>query len=184
MALKATIHRVQLQIADMDRHYYGEHGLTVARHPSETDERMMVRLLAFARHANDALAFGRGVSTEDEPDIWQKDLTGAIELWIQLGQPDEKAVRRACSRAARVVIYTYSGHGAATWWEQMAGKLSAFDNLEVVDIAPQSVEKLAGLAAKTMMLNCNFEDGEVLVASPEQAVEVALTVKKPPAGTQ
>ena len=93
MALKATIHKVQLQIADMDRHYYADHALTVAQHPSETDERMMVRLLAFALNADASLTFGRGVSTEGEPDLWRKDLTDAIEVWIQLGQPDESSRR-------------------------------------------------------------------------------------------
>ncbi|MDI5984838.1 YaeQ family protein [Halomonas sp. M4R5S39] len=180
MALKATIHRVQFQIADMDRHYYADHALTVARHPSETDERMMVRLLAFALHANEALAFGRGVSTEDEPDLWQKDLTGAIDLWIQLGQPDEKAIRRACGRAGRVILYTYSGHGAELWWEQVAGKCAALDNLSVIDIPPASVQALASLAAKGMTLSCTVQDGEVRLTSPEASVEVELTVRKQP----
>ncbi|MDR9440067.1 MAG: YaeQ family protein [Halomonas sp.] len=177
MALKATIHRVQLQIADMDRHYYAEHGLTVAQHPSETDERMMVRLLAFALNADETLAFGRGVSTEHEPDLWRKDLTGDIALWIQLGQPDEKSVRRACARADRVALYTYSGQGAAIWWEQMAGKLASLDNLRVVDISPASVEALSSLAAKSMTLNCMIEDGGVWMTEPDRgAVEVALEV--------
>lgn len=179
MALKSMIHKVQLQIADMDRHYYADHPLTVARHPSETDERMMVRLLAFALNADEALAFGRGVSTEKEPDLWRQDLTGDIELWIQLGQPDEKAIRRACGRADQVILYTYSGHGAAIWWEQIAGKLATLDNLRVVDISSASVEALSGLAAKSMTLNCMIEDGGVWVTDPDQeAVEVELEVLK------
>lgn len=180
MALKAMIHKVQFQIADMDRHYYADHTLTVARHPSETDERMMVRLLAFALHADESLAFGRGVSTEDEPDLWQKDLTGDIELWIQLGQPDEKAIRRACGRAGRVILYTYSGHGAAIWWEQIAGKCATLDNLAVVDIAPVAVQALASLAAKSMTLSCTVQDGEVWLTSPEASVEIELAVRKHP----
>src|SRR5512147_3279852 len=105
MALKSTIFKAELQISDMDRNYYGSHSLTIARHPSETDERMMVRLLAFALHANEGLAFGRGLSTDDEPDLWQRDLTGAIRLWIDVGLPDEKLLRRACGRADEVVVY-------------------------------------------------------------------------------
>lgn len=179
MALKATIHKVQLQIADMDRHYYADHPLTVARHPSETDERMMVRLLAFALNADETLAFGRGVSTENEPDLWRQDLTGDIELWIQLGQPDEKAIRRACGRADRVVVYTYSGQGAAIWWEQIAGKLATLDNLRVVDISPASVAALGDLAARSMTLSCMIEDGGVWVTHPDRgAVEVELEVLK------
>ena len=113
MALKATIFKADLQIADMDRHYYGDHALTIARHPSETDERMMVRLLAFALHAHDMLAFGRGLSADDEPDLWQKDLTGAIDLWIDVGQPDEKRMLKACGRSSRVVVYSTAA--AATY---------------------------------------------------------------------
>ncbi|MGM0985027.1 MAG: YaeQ family protein [Pseudomonadota bacterium] len=177
MALKSMIHKVQFQIADMDRHYYADHSLTVARHPSETDARMMVRLLAFALNADESLAFGRGVSTENEPDLWRKDLTGNIELWIQLGQPDEKTIRRACARADRVTLYTYSGQGAEIWWEQMAGKLATLDNLTVIDISPASVEALTELAAKNMTLNCMIEDGGVWMTDPDRgAVEVALEV--------
>ena len=106
MALKATIYKVELAVADMDRNYYGDHGFTIARHPSETDERMMTRVLAFALHADDALAFGRGLSTSDEPDLWRKDLTGAIELWIEVGLPEVKRLRRAAGRASS------SGSGA------------------------------------------------------------------------
>ncbi|CAM3292478.1 YaeQ family protein [Halomonas lysinitropha] len=177
MALKSMIHKVQFQIADMDRHYYADHSLTVARHPSETDARMMVRLLAFALNADESLAFGRGVSTENEPDLWRKDLTGNIELWIQLGQPDEKTIRRACARADQVILYTYSGQGAEIWWDSLAGKLATLDNLTVVDISPLSVEALTELAAKSMTLNCMIEDGGVWMTDPHRgAVEVALEV--------
>src|SRR4051812_5437311 len=107
MALKATICRAQLQIADIERNYFQDHALTIARHPSETDERMMVRVLAYAIHADEALLFGKGLSEDDEPDLWIKDLTGAIKLWIDVGQPDEKRIRRACGRADRVFVYAY-----------------------------------------------------------------------------
>ena len=112
MASNATIFKATMQISDMDRHYYEDHALTLARHPSETDERMMVRLLAFALHAHENLSFGRGLSSEEEPALWQKDLTGAIDLWIEVGQPDEKTIRQACGRAKQVCIYIYGGRGA------------------------------------------------------------------------
>ena len=105
MALKATIFKAELQVADIDRHYYGDHAITIARHPSETDERMMVRVLAFARHAHEVLLFGRGLSVDDEPDLWLMDLTGAIVFWIDVGLPDEKRIRRACGRAGEVFVY-------------------------------------------------------------------------------
>src|SRR5512147_2830342 len=118
MASNSTIYKAALQIADMDRQYYQDHALTVARHPSETDERVMMRLLAFALHAHDSLSFGRGVGTEDEPALWQKDLTGAIHLWLEVGQPDEKSLRQACGRAEQVVVYAYGARSADVWWEK------------------------------------------------------------------
>jgi uncharacterized protein YaeQ len=177
MALKATIHKVQLQIADMGRHYYGEHTMTLARHPSESDERMMVRLLAFARHAHESLHFGRGVSTEDEPDIWQKDLTGTIELWIQLGQPDEKTVRKACGRAGQVVIYTYSGHSALIWWEQNGQKLKRLDNLSVVDVDADSVTALAALSGRNMTLSCTIQDGSTYLSNHDDSVAIQMHMR-------
>src|SRR5512140_3190997 len=99
MALGATVYRASLTVSDLDRGVYGQHSLTLARHPSETDERMMVRLLAFALHADEALEFGRGLSAEEEPDLVRRDLTGAIEQWIEVGLPDEKEIRKACGRS-------------------------------------------------------------------------------------
>lgn len=172
MALKSTIYKARLQIADLDRHYYGEHSLTLARHPSETDERMMLRVLAFARHAHEDLAFGRGVSTDDEPDLWIRSLTGEIELWVQLGQPDEREIRRACGRARDVVLYTYSGQGARIWWEQLGSKLARLDNLTIYDISPESMAALGQLAARGMDLNVTIQDGAILLANGEAAVEI------------
>jgi len=178
MALKATIFKARLQIADMDRHYYGEHALTLARHPSETDERMMLRVLAFARHAHEDLAFGRGVSTDDEPDLWIRNLTGEIELWVQLGQPDEREIRRACGRARQVVLYTYSGQGARIWWEQLGGKLASLGNLSVYDIPADSMALLGELAGRGMDLNITIQDGAIWLANTETAVEVSVEARQ------
>ncbi|MEQ5802086.1 YaeQ family protein [Halomonas sp. H10-9-1] len=180
MALKATIFKARLQIADMDRHYYGEHALTLARHPSETDERMMLRVLAFVRHAHEDLAFGRGVSTDDEPDLWIRSLSGEIELWIQLGQPDEREIRRACGRARQVVLYTYSGQGARIWWEQLGGKLASLDNLTVYDIPPESVAVLGQLAGRGMELNATIQDDAIWLANAQTAVEVSVVARQAP----
>src|SRR6185436_13552241 len=106
MALKSTVFRAELAVADIDRGYYADHPLVLARHPSETDERMMVRLLAFALHADPLLAFGKGLSTDEEPDLWRRDLTGAIGLWIDVGRPDERRVKKACGRADQVIVYS------------------------------------------------------------------------------
>jgi uncharacterized protein YaeQ len=180
MALKATIFKAELQIADMDRNYYRDHALTIARHPSETDERMMLRVLAFALNASDSLSFGKGLSTDDEPDLWQKDLTGAIELWIDVGQPDDKRIRRACGRASQVLVYSYGGQGAAIWWDQIAGKLDRTRNLRVVSVPAAASQALAKLAQRNMQLNCTIQDAQVWLGDSEQRVQVDLTTTRAP----
>jgi uncharacterized protein YaeQ len=177
MALKATIFKAELQIADIDRHYYADHALTIARHPSETDERMMVRVLAFARHAHEALLFGKGLSTDDEPDLWRMDLTGAIALWIDVGLPDEKRTRRACGRAGEVFIYSYGGRAADLWWEQTRGRLDRTTNLTVVNLPLAATQALANLAQRTMQLQCTIQEGQIWFANSEQRVEVDLQVR-------
>jgi uncharacterized protein YaeQ len=174
MALKSTIFKAGLRIADMDRNYYADHALTIARHPSETDERMMVRVLAFAMHANAALAFANGISGDDEPDLWQRDLTDAILLWIDVGQPDEKLVRKACGRARDVVIYTF-GRGADLWWNRAGPDLLRTRNLTVVGVPAATSQALARLARRTMQLQCTIQDGHVWLSDEEQTVEAPLT---------
>ena len=174
MAIKATIFKAELNIADMDRHYYGDHSLTIARHPSENDERMMVRLLAFALSASEALTFTRGISTEDEPDLWQKNLNGEIELWIDLGQPDEKRIRKACARAKQVIIYCYQPRSAPVWWKQLEKKLTRFENLSVYNLADDMASQLGALSSRNMQLQCTIQDGEIWFSSGEQSVNITL----------
>ena len=181
MALKSTIFKAEVQIADMDRNYYGDHVLTIARHPSETDERMMVRVLAFARHAHEALVFGKGLSADDEPDLWRMDLTGAITLWIDVGLPDEKRIRRACGRAGEVYIYSYGGRGADLWWEQTRDKLDRASNLTVVNLPFPATQALAKLAQRSMQLQCTIQEGQVWIADADHRVEVDLQILKMPA---
>lgn len=178
MALKATIFKAQLQIADMDRGYYGTHALTIARHPSETDERMMVRLLAFSLHAHENLAFAKGLSADDEPDLWQRDLTGAIDTWIDVGQPDEKRIRRACGRATQVFVYSYSGHGADIWWNQVGSKLERTRNLGVYNLPAGVGAALSRLADRNMDLQCTIQEGHVWLGDGKEAVEIELQVLK------
>lgn len=174
MALGATIFKANLEIADMDGHYYANHALTLARHPSETDERMMVRLLAFMLYASDQLAFGKGLSSEDEPALWEKDLTGAVELWIEVGQPDERDLRKACGRASQVVLILY-GRSADLWWHQIRDKLHRLKNLTVVSLPPMQTQALAELATRTMQLQCNIQDGIVWVTAESGAVQIDPT---------
>ena len=173
MALKATIYKADLQVADMDRHYYAEHGLTIARHPSETDERMMVRVLMYALYAQDGIALTKGLFDVDEPEIWVKDLTGAIKLWIDIGQPDETRLRRACGRADQVVVACHSS-SSDIWWKQIENKLSRLQNLSVLQLAPATAQALAALTQRGMQLQCLVQDQEITINSAEASVPVEL----------
>ncbi len=177
MALKSTIYKADLQIADMDRHYYQTHSLTLARHPSETDERMMVRLLAFARHADEALLFGEGIASDEEPDLWRKDLTGTIEQWIEMGQPEEKWVRKACGRSQQVVIYSYA-RSTPLWWQPISSKLERLENLSVYQIAAETTQAIAKLAQRSMQLQCTIQDGLLWLADENNQVQVDFEVLK------
>ena len=178
MASNATIFKATVQISDMDRQYYEDHTLTLARHPSETDERMMVRLLAFVLHAHEALSFGRGLSAEEEPALWHKDLTGAIERWIEVGQPEEKTIRRACGRAKQVCIYTYGGRGADQWWEKNLATLVRLNNLTVMNLPLDGSRALATLAQPSMQLQCTIQEGQIWMADGENTADIELTILK------
>ena len=178
MAIKSTIFKASLNIADMDRGYYADHALTIARHPSENDERMMVRLLAFALEASEHLAFSRGLSAEDEPDLWAKDLTGEIQLWIDVGLPEEKIVRRACGRSRRVKLYCYGGHGAQLWWKSVEDKLARNDNLSVIDLPQAGTRAMAKLAQHTMRLQYTIQEGAVWVTDGAESVQLQPLVLK------
>jgi uncharacterized protein YaeQ len=171
MALKATIYKAELQIADMDRNYYQEHILTLARHPSETDERMMIRLLAFAIHASESLTFTKGLFDTDEPDLWQKDLTGAIDLWIEVGQPDDKRLMKACGRSAQVIVYSYSAT-SHIWYKQIANKLERAKNLTVINIPADASAQLERLAQRNMQLQCTIQDGQIYLTDSVNTVLV------------
>ena len=178
MAQKATIFKVELQVADMDRSYYGDHPLTIARHPSETDERMMVRLLAFALHADERLAFGRGLSTDGEPDLWQRDRTGSIERWIDVGLPDEREVRKACGRAREVYVLAYGGRAVELWWQGAREKLERQDRLAVSEVPIEASKALAPLAGRSMRLQVTIQEGHIFVADGGTSVSVDLRVLK------
>lgn len=161
MALKSTIFKADLQVADLDRGHFADYALTVARHPSETDERMMIRLLAFALHAGPDLAFGKGISNDDEPALWEVDPSGIIRCWIEVGIPDETRIRKACNKADRVVVLAYGARAVDVWWGQVSGALARFDNLEVWRLTAEEGQALAGLAERTMKLACTVQDGTV-----------------------
>jgi uncharacterized protein YaeQ len=180
MALGATIFKADLQIADTDRGYYQDHALVLARHPSETDERLMVRLLAFALNAGASLAFGKGLSSEDEPDLRDTDLTGLVRAWIDVGLPAEKAVRKACGRAAEVKVYAYGGRAVDVWWKQNGAALRRCRNLSVIELPQTATQALAGLARRTMRLQCTIQDAQVWLSDGEEAIEIVPLVLMAP----
>lgn len=178
MAQNATIYKADIQISDMDRHYYANHHLTLARHPSETDERLMVRVLAFILNAHDDLTMAKGLSADDEPDLWQKDLTGAVATWIEIGQPDEKRLRRACGVSQRVLVYCYSGQSAELWWEQNRRALEKLDKVAVFKLAAETSQALIPFAQRSMQLQATLQDGEVWISNQEHSLQFSLQTLK------
>lgn len=176
MAIKATIYKAQLQLADMDRSIYGDHSVTIARHPSETDERMMIRLLAFALNApaddhNGALDFAKDLWDADEPSLWQKDLTGQIMQWIEIGQPDDKRLMKASPRTEALHVYSFS-HSTPIWWAGIATKITRARNIAVWQVPADQSQALAALAQRTMQLQVTVQDGAVWVGDGASSIEI------------
>jgi uncharacterized protein YaeQ len=171
MALKATIHKAEIIISDMDRGYYHTHSLTLAQHPSETLDRLMLRLVVFALHASEQLVFTRGLAAVDEPDLWQKSATGDLELWIELGEPDERRIRQACGRAKQVWLYTY-GRSSDVWWHSIQNKITRQKNLSVLRISATTLTQLAKLHQRTMQLQATVQDNQLWLSCGDQCVLV------------
>jgi len=178
MALKATIFKLDLSVADITRSYYQDHSLTIARHPSETDLRMLVRLIVFALNAHEHLQFTKGLSTTDEPDLWQKSLTGEIEHWIDLGQPIDKRIRQSCSKAERVSIYTYQKNTAKMWFDSVRSTAERFKQLSVVHLSLADESIVPRLIDRSMNLNCVIEDGQILLSSNTDTLPIEVQVLK------
>lgn len=171
MALKSTIFKFKLNVADLDRGVYDDFALSVARHPSETDARMMLRVAAYAMHAGEQLQFGRGISTDNEPDLWQRDLSANIELWIELGTVDPDRLRKACGRARQVVLYAYGERAVKVWWEKNSAALQRFENLSVYRVSDAQYADLATLAAPGVALQCTISQGEALITGEGRSIE-------------
>lgn len=180
MALKSTIFKASLQIADIDHGYYADHTLTLARHPSETDERMMVRLVALALNAHKlqtvcggdgTLAFGAGLSNPDEPDIWLRDFTGRTRLWIEVGQPEDKPLIKACGKADQVMLYCFH-HAAEVWWRGIESRLSRPQNLSVFRVPTEASQALAALAQRSMQLQATIQEGALMLGDGQRSVDV------------
>lgn len=180
MALKSTIFKATLQLADIDHHHYADHALTLARHPSETDERMLVRLVALALNSHElqsmcggdgTLAFGAGLSSPDDPDLSLTDFTGAKRLWVEVGQPEERPLQRACSRADAVRVYAYSAT-ADVWWRGLRTKVERLERLQVWRLSAAATQELAGWAERSMQLQATLQDGVLQLHGPRGSVEL------------
>ncbi|MGQ7847491.1 YaeQ family protein [Granulosicoccus sp. 3-233] len=174
MAISATINKVSLSISDMDRQYYQQHELTMAMHPSENDFRFIVRVVAFALNAHEDLVFTKGLGADEEPEIWQKSLSGEIQRWIDFGQVDEKRIRKACGRAGQVIVYTYQDRKSDLWWEQNRARLARHANLRVLHIEAEGAE---ALVSRNMQLNCTIDDGVVYLGNAQTSVSVSVTAR-------
>lgn len=171
MALRSVVFKAELGISDLDRQYYQDHALTIARHPSENDARMMVRLLAFILNASESLEFGKGLSSDEEPALWDRDLTGAITTWIEVGQPDERLLRKACGRADKVVVYAF-GRAVEMWWKQNEKALAKQDKLQVWLISAEDCTAMVALVERGMTLQCTLQDGELMIAAERDTITI------------
>ena len=176
MALKSTIFKIDLSISDLDRDYYAEHPLTIARHPSETDQRMMLRILAFIFNANESLEFTKGLSEVDDPDLWQKNLHGEIEHWIELGQPSEQRVKKGCNQAQKMSLYSYDSNVFNQWWQKEHNALAMKKNLTVVSIAESVGEQLAQLVDRHMQIQCTISAAQAWLTIGDTSIEVTPVV--------
>ena len=180
MAPNATVYKLELQVSDMDRHYYASHNLTLAQHPSETDLRLMARLIAFACFAEERLEFGRGLSNDEDPDIWLRDYTGDIELWIDMGQPDESRIKKACGRARQAVVFGYNGNAFDIWWSKNESAMARFKNLTVISISTEELEAASALLQRGMRLTAMIQDGELQLMSDTENVSIRPVWHKKP----
>ncbi len=173
MALKSTVYKAKLEVVDLDRHYYNTHDLTLACHPSETERRLLVRLVAFALNAHERLVFGKGISDGEEPDLWLKDLDAQIDLWIELGHPDDRTLTKACGRSRRVIVYTYSAN-PHLWWDALEPRSGRWKNLKIVAFDAEDCAELEAMAERALDLQVTIQDGDIWVRN-SQGAEVKLT---------
>jgi uncharacterized protein YaeQ len=174
MALKATIYKAAVNVADLDRNQFLDATLTLARHPSENQERMMLRLLAWIKYANERLQFTRGLSAEEEPEAWLRNDHMGIDLWIELGLPDERRIKKACTQSAEVALFTYNSRAAEIWWQQNKNKCSQFNNLSVWYLDDEQLAKLSAFAGRTMILQSTIQDGAIWLSDAENNLEIHL----------
>ena len=178
MALKATIFKADISITDMDRNYYNDHNLTIARHPSENDERMMLRIIAFIANAHERLQFTKGLSDDDVPDLWQKSYSDEIELWIELGQPSEQRIKKGCNQSQQMMIYAYADNSFDMWWKKEGSKLQLRKNLSVFTVPESLAAQLSAAVQCSMQIQVTIQDGQMWLtidgSEASQSLEVEI----------
>ncbi len=174
MALGATVCKAFVDISDIDRGFYDSRTLTIAQHPSETPARMMLRLMAWILFAGDKTEFGRGLSTDGEPDVFETNDAGDIYRWIEVGCPDIKTLRRAAGKSEDVVVIAYDEARIEPWWQSRKGDLSKIDKLSVRWISDEDLEKIAAMAARNMKFAATLQDGVIWIADESRNIEIEI----------
>jgi uncharacterized protein YaeQ len=179
MALKATIFKVKLSLSNLNIHHYDDYTLTLARHPSENNLRMMARVLAFCLNAQEEnLAFTKGISDDTEPDLWKINHDGSIEHWIELGHLDERRIRQAAAKARKVSIYTYQGEQSLRWFSSIENSLSRFDNLNITHLAFSEEGSIETLVERGMNITCSIEENEIWLSTESERLMVEYKMLK------
>lgn len=180
MALNATIYKASLSVADIDHGYYADHALTLAMHPSESAPRLMARLVAYALNAHEIqdmcggdahFDFGRGLSEPGTPDLALVDYTQTTRLWVDVGQSDDKALAKACSKSEQMRLYAYLDT-AHVWWKGVESKVNRLDKLSVWYLGDGFAEQCESLLARTMALQATIQDGSLSLSSDAGLIEI------------
>ncbi|NVK24473.1 MAG: YaeQ family protein [Gammaproteobacteria bacterium] len=177
MALKATIFKADISITDMDRNYYNDHNLTIARHPSENDERMMLRIIAFIVNASERLEFTKGLSDDEVPDLWQKAYSDEIELWVELGQPSEQRIKKGCNQSQQMLIYSYADNSFNEWWKKEHNKLATRKNLTVYTLPETLSSTLANLVQRSMQIQVTIQDAQIWLTIESGGISESLEIQ-------
>lgn len=175
MALSSSIYRADIDLSNLNTHQYENYNLTMAKHPSESESRMMFRLLAYLYCAHEDLAFTKGLSAQDEPEIWQKDFAGDIVQWIELGLPDLKRIRQASGKSKSVKIFTHHQSKSEDWWSKIKGSLIRNDKVEVYHLNLVEEFDLEDLVSKSMKLSCVIEDGVMHLSNDDLRIGIEVS---------
>lgn len=174
MAIKPTIYKARISLSDLERDYYDAISLTIAQHPSETLERMMVRVLAYCINAQEDLELTKGLDEVDEPDLWVRTMDEQTTLWIDVGEPSFERVKKACNQAKAVKVYSFNSK-SDVWWAQGEAKLSRLE-ASVYRFPWDNIEALAKLVERTMDLSVTITGNSAYVAGDLGEVEVSWEV--------